>query len=163
VTSKKGAKLLILLAAVVLTIALVLMALESRRTPDWQVSLVRYFEVSEMTLADVGAIWVAEARSVDAFPSEALAAIPTGWTWEDIERIPPPVEARCVRVQWRGSAKLAARIPDTHLVIGYHDDGLHHAGWVVHQFRDTVSESERQERFAAMGCTRWKQVAIGTR
>jgi len=149
--------------AVALVIALAMAALETRRTPDWQVSLWRYFEASEMAFADVDAVWVAEARSAGAFPAQALVAVPADWTWQSVERIPPPVQARCVRVQWRGASKAAAQLPDARLVLGYHDDGLHHAGWVVHHFRADVSEGERREWFAAMGCTGWKQVAMGRR
>jgi len=161
--SKKGILISILFVVLALVIALPIVVLESRRAPDWQVSLMRYFELSEVAWADVDAVWAAEARFPDRFLAEELVAAPTEWVWQNIEQIPPPERVRCIRLQQRGRSRSAMQIPDAHLVIGYHDDGLHHAGWMVHQFRVDVSQRARQDHFVRMGCTEWKQVAMGTR
>jgi hypothetical protein len=149
--------------AVALAIALPVVILESRRMPDWQAALIDYLDTSGVLLTDIQAVWTAEARTPDRFPVEELVAVPTEWAWQSVNAIPPPQQVRCIRLQWRGRSRSAVQLSDAHLVIGYHDDGLYRAGWIVHEFRSNTNQGERQELFVRMGCTRWKRVTIGTR
>jgi hypothetical protein len=151
--------ILILVVGVVAAIIIPIVLLESRRTPGWQAALEQYLEASDLNPQDIQSEWAAEARAVDCFPSEMTSPVPTGWTWEGVAEVPSPERARCIRLE-RREGKTDQRALDEHLVVGYHDDGLYHAGWLVHEFRPDVSQAEREAWFVNMGCRRWTRVPI---
>jgi hypothetical protein len=158
---RKIAVVLTLSVAVMLATLVPIVILESRRMPDWQSTLVQYLEASQGPLTDIPIVWVAQAQSVYQFPAEEMVAVPTDWMWQGIEIIPPPDRIYCVRLERPAEWKLASQVLDEGLLVGYHDDGLHHAGWIVHEFRAGVSQGEREELFAKMGCDQWERISIG--
>ncbi|MGD1994407.1 MAG: hypothetical protein PVI59_14535 [Anaerolineae bacterium] len=160
-TPRKIVILLSLSVTVVVATLLPIAILESRRTPDWQSSVNQYLEVSDIPLMSIHFMWVAEAQHVDRFPTDALVAVPTEWMWQSIDHIPPPERVRCIRFETRGGWKSARQAAAEHLVVGYHDDKLYHAGWIVHTFRPGVSPGEREELFTEMGCDHWERTSPG--
>jgi hypothetical protein len=159
--SRKIVALLAVFAAVLLVIFIPLGILESRRTPDWQLELGRYLAVSGVSVADIRLVEVAEAGRPGQFAAQMLKPVPAGWTWQGIDRIPPPERVRCIRMAGRGQAERETARPTIYrvLLIGYHSDGLWHAGWLVHQFREDVSEEERQVLLAKLGCDDWVEIS----
>jgi len=160
-SSRKVVIALIISVVAVLVTLTPIMILESRRTPDWQSALTQYLKVSEVYLTHIQTVWAVEAQDVDQLPAAMLLAVPTEWTWESIEQIPPPERIRCIRLERREGGKTARQTLNEPLVISYHDDGLYRSGWVVHEFRAGVSKGEREELFAKMGCSHWERVSIG--
>ncbi len=53
------------------------------------------------------------------------------------------------------SAGIGQAIDQEYLLVGYHSDWLWHTGWLVHEFRDGVSEADQQALLAKMGCSNW--------
>jgi hypothetical protein len=162
-SSRKIAILLTLSATAVIATLLPILLLESQRTPDWQSSLREYLQVSHIPATNIQLTWVAEAQHVDRFPADDLVAVPTEWVWQSVDIAPPPDRVRCIRFERRGEWKTAQRIPDEHLVLGHHDDGLYHVGWIVYTFQPTVSLEEREELFARLGCDQWERVSLAPR
>lgn len=162
--SRKVILVLALSLVVVLATLIPVVVLESRRTPDWVSSLKRYLDDSGTHPAEIRSVWVSEAAHAERFPAEMLTPVPADWMWQSVDHIPPPGRVRCVRLEIRGGGwKSAMRAADQDLVLGYHDDGLYLAGWIVHTFRPGTSRNEREELFARMVCDSWERVSIGTR
>jgi hypothetical protein len=150
------------LAVIVVLVTLIpVLVLEARRTPDWQSSLAAYLE-AQVPLARVQVVWTARAQAADQLAAEMLVAAPTDRMWESVEQLPPPERVRCIRLE-NEEWKTARQPLDERLIIGYHDDGLYHAGWIVHQFRAQVSQAKREEMFAKIGCNRWVRVSMDKR
>jgi hypothetical protein len=165
----KTRKLLLwtLSAAVLLITLLPLGALESRRTPDWEDELALYLEDSGVTLDDIHSLWVAQAQHPDQFQAELFRPTPASLTWQDIRQLPPPERLRCIRFDrqaFTGRVSAGASLHE-YLLVGYYNDELWHAGWLVQAFREGVSEAQKQAAFEALGCDRWAGIAtltIGT-
>ena len=105
---------------------------------------------------------VAEAQAPGRFTDQGLQALPIGWPWSTIDHIPLPVRVQCVRIERRqpvgqATAELASK---KYLLIGYHDDGLWRAGWLVHEFREGVSVAVQQAVSEQLGCQAWAAVPI---
>lgn len=135
--------------------------LESRRTPDWQTTFTQYLQAMGISPQSIHSVWSAEAQRSDQFPAEMLLAVPTGWTWQNIE-IPFPERVRCLRLERQGEAKAMEQIPYEYLLVGYHNDGLWHVGWVVHEFLEKVSAEEQLEMVTQLGCNHWEAVSHWT-
>jgi len=141
---------LALFVTMLLVILIPLVILESRRTPDWQAEFERYLEISETSVADGQLVEVAEAQHPEYFDAQLLIDVPTGWSWGGID-VPFPEKVRCIRIEEE---------PDSqYLFIGYHDDGLWHVGWLVHEFCEYVGKEERQALLTKLGCDSWVEVS----
>lgn len=141
------------MALVLLAVFIPLSILESRRTPDWQSELSRYLEISGIA-QDVQRVQVAEAQYPGQFSAQKLKAVPVSWVWQGITRIPLPTAIHCVRIKGRDEAGSA------NLLVGYHNDGLWRAGWLVHEFQKGVNETEQQDILAKLGCTTWVEISV---
>ncbi len=157
-------KILTVFVAVSLVLLIPLGLLESRRTPDWQTELSRYLNMSGVSLEEIQRVEVAQAQHPERFAARLLQVVPTGWAWDGINRIPFPEEVQCVRIErQRPAGQGTARSPiQENLLVGYHDDGQWRAGWLVHQFQESVSEEEQQALLTRMGCTHWMEISIQT-
>lgn len=136
--------------------------LESHRTPDWQIAFTQYLQTAENETPPqaIRSVWSAEAQRPDQFPVKRLLAVPTGWTWQNIE-IPLPERVRCLRLELQGEADdtSTGQVVYEYLLVGYHNDGLWHVGWLVHEFRGNVGVAEQQELVAQLGCNQWEAVS----
>ena len=150
---------LALFTVVLLAISIPLAILESRRTPDWQSELSRYLEISSVSVDDIQLIEVAEAQRPERFAAQMLKAVPAGWPWQGIYRIPLPERAQCIRIERQGQGSTPPSISE-YLIIGYHSDGLWRTGWLVHEFREGVSEGQQRALLAEMGCSNWVAVSV---
>jgi hypothetical protein len=150
---------LTLITAVVLVVFIPLGLFESRRTPDWQSRLSQYLEISGVSRQDILRVEVAEAQHPGQFAVQMLQAVPAG-TWQGIDRIPLPETVRCVRIERQGQAGPGIVQPaiGKYLLIGYHSDELWRSGWLVHEFREGVSEREQQVWLAKLGCHDWVEI-----
>jgi hypothetical protein len=150
---------LTLITAVLLGVLIPLGMFESRRTPDWQSELSQYLEISGVSMKDILLVEVAEAQHPGQFAVQMVQAVPTG-TWQGIDRIPLPETVRCIRIERQGQAGQGIVQPSIgkYLLIGYHSDDLWRSGWLVHQFREGVSEREQQVLLAKLACNDWVEI-----
>jgi hypothetical protein len=150
-----------LIAAVLLVVLIPLGLLESRRTPDWQFELSRYLKLSGVSVEDIQHVEVAEAQRPGQFAVQLLQAVLYGGTWQGIDRIPRPDRVRCIRIERQGLAGHGTAPPSIseYLLMGYHSDDLWRAGWIVHQFREGVSEGEQQVLLAKLVCNNWVEIS----
>jgi hypothetical protein len=150
---------LTLITAVLFVVLIPLGIFESRRTPDWQSELSQYLEISGVSMKDIHLVEVAEAQRPGQFAVQMLQAVPTG-TWEGIDRIPLPEMVRCIRIERQRQAEQGIALPSIgkYLLIGYHSDDLWRSGWLVHEFREGVSEGEQQVLMANLGCNDWVEI-----
>lgn len=146
--------LFLLVLAVLVVILGVMRRFESNRTPGWQLELERYMLISQRSLSETRMVSVVEAASPQNFPPDQVTAVPTDWTWEGISEIPPPTAVKCVRLESRilDHEDITARRRWEVVLVGYHDDGLWHSGWLVHEINYAVSEQESQEMLVRLGC-----------
>lgn len=151
---------LTLFTAVLLVVLIPLGLFESRRTPDWQSRLSQYLETSGVSMKDIQLVEVAEAQRPGQFAVQMLQAVRTSWAWQGIDRIPLPETVRCIRIERQGQAGQGIARPSIgkYLLIGYHSDGLWRSGWLVHEFREGVSEGEQQVLLAKLGCNNWVEI-----
>jgi hypothetical protein len=145
---------LILPMTVLSGVVILIWLLESHRTPDWQVEVNKYLQTAENSSEDFWQAWAAEAQHPDQLATEMLVAVPTNWTWQDIVQIPPPESVRCIRLEKHGQDIRE------YLLVSFHSDGLWHTGWLVHRFREEVSEGEKQALFAELGCNQWAEFKL---
>jgi hypothetical protein len=150
---------LTLFTAVALVVFIPLGLFESRRTPDWQSRLSQYLATSGVSREDILLVEVAEAQHLGQFTVQMLQAVPAG-TWQGIVRIPLPETIRCIRIERQGQAGQGIVRPSIgkYLLIGYHSDGLWRSGWLVHEFREGVSEGEQRVLLAKLGCNDWVEI-----
>jgi hypothetical protein len=135
--------------------------LESRRTPDWLYELSRYLANTGSSVEAIRLAEMAEAQHPEQFAAQMLIAAPVGWPWQGIDRIPPPEKVRCIRIEGQGRAGWGStgQAITERLLVGYHSDGLWHTGWLVHRFREGVSDAAQQALLAKMGCKQWAAVS----
>jgi hypothetical protein len=153
--SRKIVILMLSIAVVALATLIPIAILESLRTPDWQSELRQYIDNSTNTR--IQRVWVAEASSVGQFPSDELIAVPAGWTWQGIDRKPPPGRVLCIRLEISQGMGPGGVFITERILLGDHDDGLWHIGWVAYEFDPGMGEAEREAIFDQMGCDRWTE------
>lgn len=146
--------LLLLILGVLIVVFAVVNRFESRRTPGWQSELGRYLRLAESFPEKVKVVASVEAANPQNFSPDRLTAVPTDWTWGGIRDIPQPTSVQCVRLEGsRTYSDILGGIRRWEVVlIGYHDDGLWHSGWLVHEINYNVGEQELQEMLALLGC-----------
>jgi hypothetical protein len=74
--------------------------------------------------------------------------------WEGISETPLPTVVQCVRLESNTldqEGLLGNRRWEV-VLLGYHDDGLWHSGWLVHEINYEVSEQGLQEMLVGLGC-----------
>lgn len=143
-----------LVLAVLSVILVVVHRFESHKIPGWQAELERYLLISQRFLSETRIISVVEAASPQNFVPDQVTAVPTGWTWEGISEIPLPTAVQCVRLESYvlDHENLMGRRRWQVVLVGFHDDGLWHSGWVVHEINYEVSGQELQEMLVRLGC-----------
>jgi len=157
--SKRWARSLLVAGTVVAATLPLVLALEATRIPEWQPALAEYLAEAGIPLADVRMVWVAPASHAGRFPTGVLEPVPTDWTWQGIAQIPPPKKVLCVRLEKReGSAEPVGWATSGQFLMGYHDDQLYRAGWVVHRPTAGMPSDKMGEIFARMGCNRWEGI-----
>jgi hypothetical protein len=146
--------LLLFVLALMTGIFALLKVFESRRIPGWRAELQRYLRLSGSSIGEVRIIAAVEAASPQNFSSDLLIAVPTGSTWQDIIEIPSPVVVECVRLEgpFPHQGYLEWQVYLEVVLIGYHDDGLWHSGWLVHEVYGVVSKQVLQDMLARLGC-----------
>lgn len=146
--------LYLLVCAVFVGILGVMRRFESHKTPGWQTELERYLLTSQRPLSGTRIISAVEAASPQNFAADQVSAVPTDWTWEGIHNIPPPTAVQCVRLESSAldHENLSGRRRWEVVLVGYHDDGLWHSGWLVHEVKFEVSEQGLQEMLQRLGC-----------
>jgi hypothetical protein len=146
--------LFLLVLAVLVVILGVVRRFESNRTPGWQSELEQYLLISQRSLSEIRIISVVEAANPQNFTPDQVTAVPTDWTWEGISEIPHPTAVKCVRLESNSldHEDLAGHRRWEVVLLGYHDDGLWHSGWVVHEIKYEVSEQDLQELLVRLGC-----------
>ena len=108
-----------------------------------------------------GGVWASQAAQPERFPSGLVQPVATDWTWQGIDRVPRPDQVRCIGLTARQDRDEALSAAVAYRLIGNHNDGLWHIGWLVHEFRAGVSAAQQQEAIAALGCTHWDRVDPG--
>ncbi len=153
-------RVLIVFAVVALVLFVPLRLLEPRRTPEWRAELSWYLWHSDIPGEGIQRVDVAEAQHPGQFAPQLLRAMPTGWAWSGIARIPRPEMVQCVRIERQKPAGRTATwlMHREYFLIGYHNDGQWRAGWLLHEFREGVSEEEQQAVLDKLGCTNWVKI-----
>lgn len=139
---------------VLLGTATTVVALESRRTPDWQTTLNRYLAENAAQPARVQT--VTRARQPHQFTREMGSPVSNDWQWQ-IERLPfPPQTLYCVLLRSPASGsddKPQAQVAQAQIVyIGYLSDTLYRTGWIVYAGPHTPFPPSLPRQLAAVGC-----------
>jgi hypothetical protein len=81
------------------------------------------------------------------------SAVVDGGEWASITLPFPPRRVMCVLLRHSPAARIQAA-PSYRLVfVAYHSDGLWHSGWVVHEWRGSLSTQACLDTLDTLGCT----------
>jgi len=137
-----------------MVVAVGLAALETRRRPDWRMTLDEYIAHSASPSETVTVQSVAEAREPWNLRKGMWEAVPDDWTWT-VDELPfPPLGVQCVLLERARRTDIGneqGRLRQV-VFVGYHTDGLYRVGWVVHSGPDGPLGQELQTRLAEIGC-----------
>ena len=144
--------------AVLVGAVITVLALEARRTPDWQSELNSYVARSRLPDETITVLAEVEAsRPWNFSPAMGKAvANESGWPWGDNELPPPfpPTAVRCVLLEHE--RKPAAGGPGESIrqvvFVGYHTDGMWRAGWLTHEGPLEAFAPELIADLDAIGC-----------
>jgi hypothetical protein len=134
------------------------LALEARRTPDWQSELNSYVARSRLPDETITVLAEVEASRPWKFSLAMGKAVANenGWPWGNGELPPPfpPTAVRCVLLE--RERKPAAGGPGESIrqviFVGYHTDGLWRAGWLTHEGPLEAFTPELTANLGAIGC-----------
>lgn len=150
-------KRLIALAVPFLVLVSVLVTLawfEARRAPDWEIVLNDYLAPRGLASETVKIQAVVEAGRPWNFTAAMGQPVGNDWPW-DIDRLPfPPTAMRCVLLQKGSSSALTDEgEPERQVIyVGYHDDTLWRAGWLVHEGPQAPFTPELFADLDTIGC-----------
>jgi hypothetical protein len=122
--------------------------------PDWETALNRYLASVRLPDETIGVEAVVEASKPQNFTANMGKAAPVDWTWQ-IEEVPfPPTALRCVLLERvPSSAPGVAGKPKRQVVfVGYHNDMLWRAGWLVHEGPQEPFGPELVADLDSIGC-----------
>ncbi len=144
---------LVLIGAVI-----TVLALEARRTPDWESELNSYIARSRAPGETVTVLAQVEAsRPWNFSPVMGKAmANGSGWSWETIESPPPypPTAVHCVlleRVRKSATGEAGEALRQV-IFVSYHSDQLFRAGWLTHEGPQEPFTPELIAHLDAIGC-----------
>ncbi len=137
---------------------LTVLALEARRTPDWESELNSYIARSRVPGETITILAQVEASRPRNFsPAMGRAMVnESGWTWGTIESPPPypPTAVHCVLLE--RDRKLATEEAGESLrqviFVSYHSDGLFRVGWLTHEGPQEPFTPELIAHLDAIGC-----------
>jgi hypothetical protein len=144
---------LVLVGAVV-----TVLALEARRTPDWETELNSYMARSRAPGETITVLAQVEAsRPWNFSPAMGRAlANESGWPWGTGELPPPypPAAVRCVLLERdrKFATGQAGDLLRQVIFVSYHSDGLFRVGWLTHEGPQDVFTPELAANLAAIGC-----------
>ena len=144
----------LVLAGAVITV----LALEARRTPDWESELNSTIARSRLPGETITVLAQVEAsRPWNFSPAMGKAmANGSGWLWGTIESPPPypPTAVHCVlleRVRKFAAGEAGESLRQV-IFVSYHSDELFRVGWLTHEGPQEPFTPELTANLEAIGC-----------
>ena len=140
----------LVLVAMVVTLAW----FEARQTPNWEIVLNDYVTRGGLARESIRIQALVEASRPWNFTAAMGNPVRNEWPW-GIDELPfPPTSLRCVLLEKEGkSASAVKREPERRVIyVGYHDDTLWRAGWLVHEGPQAPFTPELVTDLATIGC-----------
>ena len=139
---------------VLISVVVTLTWFEARRAPNWEVELNNYMAWSGLRRETIKVQAVVEADRPWNFTAAMGEPVGNDWPW-GIDRLPfPPTAVRCVLLEKESKSALDVEGEPQRQVIyvGYYDDTLWRAGWLVHEGPQAPFTPELVTDLAAIGC-----------
>jgi len=139
---------------VLVSVAVTLAWFEARRAPNWEIKLNNYVAQSGLVPETMQIKAVVEAGRPWNFSATMGKSVRNDWPW-DVDELPfPPTAMRCVLLQQEGKSAFAvAGEPERQVIyVGYHNDTLWRAGWLVHEGPQAPFTPELAADLATIGC-----------
>lgn len=128
--------------------------LEARRAPDWETEFNNYVARRGLARESIKIQAVVEAGRPWDFSATMGKPVSNDWPW-GIDELPfPPAAVRCVLLEKEGESAFDVEGEPQRQVIyvGYHNDTLWRAGWLVHEGPQTPFTPELATDLATVGC-----------